>query len=233
MSVDDVRYKLADELQADIVYGGFLPYVRGVGADVLEWFRPYADIVLTNIGEFDQDRSVALLTACSYAKPYSMSWIHYGIRKALYEAGLLDQIEYWHLSSAGLIPSCLEEVAPFCCYDWNNDQASVQDLKELRETLGAYFASWMSRYAIPFNKTVVTYFRSGSNTQRAIAGASESSRAVMILAADDPPPEMLKPITLNGAYQDPDCALLCVSGLQALIQVLFECNKGNDGIKTD
>lgn len=223
MSIEEVRSVLAKELQVEAVYGGFPPYVREVGADILEWFRPYADIVLNSAEEFDQHRSAVLLTACSYAKPYSMSWIHYGIRKALYEAGLLHKVEYWHLSSAGVIPSCLEEEAPFCCYDWNNAQASERDLEALRETLDGYFCRWMSCYAIPLDKTVVTYFRAGSNTQRAIAGTAESSRAIMVQTADNPPPGILEPITLGGAYQDPDCALLCISSLQALVQILFGC----------
>ncbi len=194
--------------------------ITGVGKETLDWFRPFANTILSHAQDFTTDREVVLVTVCSYAKPYSHSFIHYGIDRALHEAGVLNKVEKWHLSSAGIIPACLEEVVPFCCYNWDNAEASTEDLVALREALRDYFTRWLSLYASPLKKRVVTYFREDSNTQKAI----ESCPGVWVRATAAPH-RVVNPyrlITLDGRYMDPDCILLGSGNLSLLTRTIEE-----------
>ena len=214
--------KVKDELEYLLSGCARDPYMRGTSKAILDWFRPFANTVLANAHEFATDKPVVLLTVCSYAKPYSNSFIHYGIDKDLYDAGLWEDVEKWHLSSAGVIPSALEEEVPFCSYDWNNADASEEDLEELRLTLQDYFARWLALYLHPLGKRLVTYFRRGSNTQNAIDNTPmQPSQFPCRVIVDPSLPEEDEPkITLGGRHTDPDCALLHPYALDSLVSSL-------------
>jgi len=120
---------------------------------------------------------VALLTVCSWAKPYSQSHIHRAIRQDLMttgpKGGLLNQIDYIHLSSAGVIPHACEKWYPFTAYDWNNARV---DTEALTEALEVYIAERLMRFVKRFESHYshwVTYFRGNSTTSKAILRVQE------------------------------------------------------------
>ena len=221
MSVEDVKRELATE--GPIQLTGYPAYVRGCSREILEWFSKFNDVLLEHITEFDQGKKVVLLTVCSYAKPYSHSFIHYGIRKALFEAELLDEIEYWHLSSAGVIPSCMEEEVPYCCYDWNNAHATEDDLRALREYLEDHYLHWLKQYISPLKKSVVTYFRPESNTRQAIDRVIYRPSETPVIHVEPTRRRSTKYTcaSLLGEYADPDGLLLHTHNLRYLVDSIY------------
>ena len=197
-------------------------YIQGATRQELEYFEPFSDLILAHAHEFST-HPIVLLTVCSYAKPYSNSFIHYEMRKALYKRQLLDMIEIWHLSSGGVIPTQLEKSIPWVCYDWNNEEASEDDLAALRGALTDRFIRWMQIYGRG-KKQVVTYFRPESNTARAIESssgiASLSNVTSVIPECVDSQRESLRSVTLDGVVDDPDAMLILPINLKLLTDVL-------------
>ena len=218
-TADELAF-LAREFRSGVPGPG-LPYLQGTSLEHLTWFRPFADAILSRVHEFEAF-PIALVTVCSWAKPYSQSYVHYGLRRALFQMGLLGGIEYWHLSSAGMIPSELETRYPLCAYDWDNAEASEVELSALKEALKDYFERWWLLYGQCKSK-VVTYFREGSNTNQAIALCKISSCGnppCRVQAGGWSSEEVRKEVTLNGFYSDPDIVLLDVENLKMLYQAL-------------
>src|SRR5688572_2624627 len=102
------------------------PYLQG--EDALMLYAPEFDIGRQAIAySWRPKHEYAIFTTCSWAKPFSQSYVHTPIRLALYDAGLLNSLDYVHISTAGVIPHECETWYPFCAYDWNNDRFADGD----------------------------------------------------------------------------------------------------------
>ena len=178
---------------------------------------------------------VALLTVCSWAKPYSQSYIHYEIRSALYREGLLDQVDYIHVSNAGVVPHEAETWYPFTAYDWNNHGVNDPMLfLALRQTIQRHLIAFLSKFK-PHWDVVVPYFRLGSNTHQAMLGVIEAmpmagstpflgspdvGRWNAVWAEPDVPKDMAEMYTELVGYVDPDLALVRGENLTSLVTTL-------------
>lgn len=140
-----------------------MEYLQGVGP----YYTDHDDFVKLNraiLDSYEPKHAHAFFTICSWAKPYSASYIHRGIRKAFREGKILNEIDYIHISSAGIIPAEAELWA--VNYDWNNSW--VQDeltSKLLRERIAKRLSDFIGKFSYE-NKFV--YLRPLSNTLKAI-----------------------------------------------------------------
>jgi hypothetical protein len=113
------------------------------------------------------NNSIAFLTICSHAKPYSKSFIHSMIRKYLWEQGFLSTTDYIHISNAGIIPSTAEMEYPFNAYDWDGTLCSDEVKQYHIEAIKRRFKLWVSLYAKNYQQIII-YLRGGGNTFGAI-----------------------------------------------------------------
>lgn len=205
----------------------YLPYISGTSSAELKLFRPFAELILEHsedIRAVYPSTRVILLTACSYAKPYSHSFIHRAIRKALFAIRGSKSIEIWHLSSAGAIPSVLERCYPFCAYDWNNEYASAEAQVQLRDALRAHFSRWFDTYVrknVPVTVPVVLYFRRDSNTAQAICNALPDlpSRTIVptfVSPVSESEVDFSREPVLYPGSRDPDAMLALRDNLEEL-----------------
>jgi hypothetical protein len=125
----------------------------------------YQNAIFNTIEDLDPNKFV-LFTTCSHGKPYGKSHIHYVLRNYLAKVGLMDKLEQWHLSSAGVIPHVMHEEYPYAHYDWNNEWATPETLTLLRDSITSRLAEWWSWYGP--TKLVFFYLREDSNTLNAV-----------------------------------------------------------------
>lgn len=133
--------------------------LRGVGQRYLDEFAHHWKTLWPQRAA----KPVCLLTICSHAKPYFKSYIHMSIRKSLHHTGLLDDIEYAHISNAGIIPSDAGDSYPYDSYDWNNALASPYVVELLRKKMRADLTYWDENFAHNYS-AVVVYLRAPGNT---------------------------------------------------------------------
>jgi len=142
-----------------------MEYLKGEGP----YFSDHPSIVLANqaiLDSFVPQHPFAFFTICSWGKPYSRSYVHNRIREGLFDANLLDKVDYIHMSSAGIVPFDCELWYPFFSYDWNNDCIDDEvTFKLLRDRLSARLTEFIERmgYAEMF-----FYIRPSSNTSAAV-----------------------------------------------------------------
>jgi len=138
-------------------------YLQGTGPDYID----HENMLRLNkaiLDVFEPKHPYAFFTICSWAKPYSASYIHKGIRRGLRKAGVLDKVDYIHISSAGVIPADAELWA--CFYDWSNDW--IQDeitFKLLQKRISERLAAFLEKFQY---QKCFYYVRPGSNTIKAI-----------------------------------------------------------------
>lgn len=134
---------------------------------------------------YNRDKTVALLTICSHAKPYSKSFIHSMIRKRLYEEDVLEKIDYAHISTAGIVPSGYEMVYPFNAYDHDGTQMTEAAKSHFSDVTYQRIGRWLSKYRHDY-KRVVFYLRDQGKTYTAAKRACEDVDSIntYIVGAD-------------------------------------------------
>ncbi|UPT53311.1 hypothetical protein [Synechococcus phage Yong-L2-223] len=163
-------------------------------------------------------RPVAFMTICSHAKPYSKSHIHASLRKALYDWGLLDTLDYIHISGAGITPSEAEMVYPFNAYDGDYMEATENAKAYLREVLERRLKEWLAEYSEPYEKIVV-YLKPTGNTASAVEALirdTQDPRITFVKAQGG-----LKYRLPYALTHDPDDCLLHEKNLRALWEVFW------------
>jgi len=139
-------------------------YFRGTGplyCDALEFQIANKAILDTYVPR----HSVALFTVCSWAKPFDASFIHYLLKSELQNQKMLDQVDYIHVSSAGVIPCEYEHWEPFVNYDWNNQTATPASLRLLQKRIEQRLQTFLEKFRW---KRCYYYFREDSNTAVAV-----------------------------------------------------------------
>jgi len=149
-----------------------MEYLQGVGPHFIDhpdWIALEDAIADT----YRMQHSAAFFTICSHAKPYSKSAIHDRIREALYNADVLDRVDYIHISSAGIIPAEAEMWATH--YDWNNACIDIDDeltylllRRRIQERLSRFL------YRFPYGRCFF-YLRPESNTWHAVKARLDQS----------------------------------------------------------
>jgi hypothetical protein len=212
-----------------------LIYRKGEGPTFLSDFEiEQANATILNAWQPQHD--IALFVPCSWAKPYSQSFVHFSIRRELLIAGLLDRVDYIHISSIGVVPYDVEDWYPFCAYDWNN--ANVRNpwtFRALQISMLARLIKFMQRFQGAWRKSLF-YFREGSHTIEVVRGLPPdiltekthflgqvpTSKIEIVpihpLASDD----FWTEIELLVGYREPDAVLTCDQAMDQLFNALKE-----------
>src|SRR5262245_31160939 len=103
----------------------------------------------------------------------NQSYLHYRIRYWLHRMRVLGQMDYIHVSSAGIIPFLCVNWYPFNAYDWNNAMADAETLSYMRGRIADHFDRFNARKH--YSRRIV-YLRGGSNTARALETTSAISQ---------------------------------------------------------
>jgi hypothetical protein len=175
-------------------------------------------------------RPIALFTVCSWAKPFSQSYIHTSIRQSLVGTFLSD-IDYIHVSSAGIIPHECETWWPFCAYDWDNSKISESarevTFQLLRDIIQDHLLSFLWQFPVSSWKYILFYFREASNTAHAIDDALtflglevDLSRTRRIYVSSELDASTTRYLRLLYDYVDPDAALITGRNLRMLSTAL-------------
>jgi hypothetical protein len=173
-------------------------YFKGVG-------RRYVDMFETEYRKLWADRKLqrrAFLTICSHAKPYSKSYIHTSIRRALHQRSFLNDTDYIHISNAGLIPSEAETDHPFCAYDWDGSECSVEDVRYHKAAMERRLHDWFIEYGRHYER-IVCYLRAGGNTGTVMQHIAERYRVELVLAVPVESPDYMALPDLDDCLADP------------------------------
>ncbi len=190
-------------------------FLRGVGLRYLK--HPFFEEAYRKIIEEYEPpkKKLCLFIPCSYGKPYSQSFIHYFIQKAIVESGAYEQVHQVILTNAGVVPRELDEYYPFCAYDWN-PQYETPEIKKLytevlAERLKGYLQKHGSRYEM-----LACYLRWDSDSYAAVRIVEkELGVSIPNLAPNNVPAEEVSEISL-GIYEDPDLVLITRTSLEQL-----------------
>lgn len=176
--LNEVRYRLAttsnlglNDLVRDANFSSHapVPFLSGTGRMYIDMFeRAWRDAWIAQ--PYNPNHTVALLTICSHAKPYSKSFIHSTIRKKLYEIGMLDAIQYAHISTAGIIPSEAEMTYPFNAYDHDGSKMTDEAKSYFSRITYLRICRWLDKYGGNY-KRVVFYLRGEGKTHKAAVNA--------------------------------------------------------------
>lgn len=142
-----------------------LPYLSGVGRAYVDMFEEHWRKAWDR---HVQGGRIAFMTICSHAKPYSKSFIHTSIRKHLHEIGKLNEIDYIHISNAGIVPASAEMVYPFNAYDWNGQLCTTEVLAYHKEAISRRFEHWLDQFS-HFYDGVIIYLRADGNTHGSVS----------------------------------------------------------------
>ena len=199
-----------NERDVDRSSENLIPYLKGTGTVFLEHFEKLFKALWRKKQKF---KTVAFLTICSHAKPYSKSYIHGSIRERLHNLGVLDSVDYLHISNAGIIPHEDSLTPPFDAYDWDNSKASERVRKLLRDTIVRRLKWWLENYGERYDKLVI-YLRYNGTTLSAVREVLESAsndipyQIVPALESDIGLPWLL--------HKDPDDCLTLFTNLHTL-----------------
>lgn len=171
------RHWGTDSFERDVVFSDRnpLPYYQGTGKLYLDIFDGLTEKLWGMKASY---KPIAVMTICSHAKPYAKSWIHCEIRKALHSAvimtgqihtKMLDQIDYIHISNAGIIPHESSKTESMVNrYDWNGADITKEEVKDLlRERIRDRLRKWYSEWGIHY-KGIIVYLRPSGNTIKAV-----------------------------------------------------------------
>jgi hypothetical protein len=193
------------------------PYFAGVGKVYVDMFE---DAWRGVWHRRKIEKPTAFMTICSHAKPYSKSFIHTSIRKALHEAKMLPVCDYIHISNAGIIPASAEMEYPFNAYDWNGDLCTPEVKDYHISAIKRRFKDWLDTYGASYERIVI-YLRHGGNTFNAVSS---------VMLKRDPHPELrtfLVPALATERHypkfvhtRDPDDCLTHQKNLDFLIGVM-------------
>ena len=184
-------------------------YLRGVGLRYLvnKYFEEGFKKIISSYKP-KRKYIVGLIIPCSYGKPYSQSFIHYFIRKAISDFIIKGYVHEIIVTNAGVIPRELDEYWPYCSYDWN-PMYETEEIKELYiqvlvKRLKAYIETFKDYY-----EYFAAYLRWDSDSWRAVEIVSKSlGIKIPNLAPKSVPKEEVNDVSLGGLYVDPDLVLI-------------------------
>ncbi|WFO75695.1 DUF5591 domain-containing protein [Desulfurococcaceae archaeon MEX13E-LK6-19] len=192
-------------------------YLRGVGLKYLvnKYFEEGFKKILTNYRP-KKKYIVGLIIPCSYGKPYSQSYIHYFIRKAIKDFILKEYVHEIIVTNAGVVPRELDEYWPYCAYDWN----PKYETNEIKKMYTKVLASRLKTYIETFREyytQFAAYLRWDSDSWKAVEIVSnELGIKIPNLAPSTIPAEELEEVRLGGLYDDPDLVLITHTSLSKL-----------------
>ena len=193
-------------------------YLRGVGVKYLlhPAFVEGFEKILTLYRPARKYR-LCLVLPCSYAKPYSHSFIHYHIIKALRESGHYNEIHQVIVTNAGVVPRELEEYYPYIAYDWNPRYETPQIKERYVEVLSYRLRKYIEKFR-EFYEKFACFLRHDSDSYRAVREV-EKALGIEIpnLAPEEVPREEVEEVSLHGVYYDPDLALITPTALKSLV----------------
>lgn len=144
-------------------------FLRGVGENFLT--HPFFEEAFNKILKEYKPKKyyrLCLFLPCAYGKPYSQSYIHYHLIRALRQLGKsYEDIHQVILTNAGVVPRELEEHYPFCCYDWN----PLFENSEIKERYSQVLFERLIGYITTFKKfydAFACYLRLNSDGYRSI-----------------------------------------------------------------
>lgn len=211
--------------------GNCRAYLRGVGLRYLTG-KEFEEGFKKILQEYKPAKRypVGLIIPCSYGKPYSQSFIHYLLRRAIYGHIVSGDVHEIIVTNAGVVPRELDEHWPYTAYDWNPSY-ETPEIKEaytevLAERLRKYIERFMSYYGC-----FAAYLRWDSDSWRAVRiVAEELGMDIPNLAPKEVPAGELKELSLGGLYEDPDMALVTPSSTNQLArglrELIKECREG-------
>jgi hypothetical protein len=196
---------------------GCREYLRGVGKRYLTspYFEEGWRKLLENYTP-PKKYKLGLILPCSYGKPYSQSYIHYNIRRAIMEYLVKGELHEIIVTNAGVVPRELDEYWPYTAYDWNpkyeNNLIKKCYTKVLSERLIGYLRKNMGYY-----KEIAAFLRWDSDSWKAVEIASKALNfRVDNLAPASVDREEVEDVSLNGLYKDEDLVLITPSALRLL-----------------
>jgi hypothetical protein len=193
-------------------------YLRGVGWKYLaEW--PFDEAHRRLLESYKPGRKyrLGLFIPCAYGKPYSQSYIHYLIRRAIKDyikSGVLHEII---LTNAGVVPRELDEYWPYTAYDWN----PLKETPEIRECYKNVLKNRILDYLTKnkdYYMMFAAYLRWDSDSWAALREvAEELDMDIPNLAAKTVPRIELEEASLGLGYiEDPDLILVTPTSLSGL-----------------
>jgi len=207
------------------------------GGDELDWVKGHARLYLRGVGwrytagwPFDEAHErvirdykpgrryrLGLFIPCSYGKPYSQSYIHYFIRKAIapwLRAGLVHEII---LTNAGVVPRELEEYWPYVAYDWNPRFETPEVRECYRRVLAERILGYLKAHG-GYYEGIAAYLRWNSDSWAALReAASALGLTVENLAARGVPESEIREVGLGLGYEDDeDIVLITRTSLESL-----------------
>lgn len=202
----------------ELIWGGDgREYLRGVGIRYLrhEAFEEGYRKLLTRYKPKKTYR-LLLFIPCSYGKPYSQSYIHYFIIKALKETGFYDDIHQVIVTNAGVVPRELDEYYPYVAYDWN-PKYETPEIKELyTQVLYERLKGYLLRFK-KYYKYVACYLRWNSDSYKAIKLVEkELNINIPNLAPQEVPEEEIKDVSLGVYIYEEDLMLITKTALKTL-----------------
>lgn len=172
---------------------------------------------------------VGLIIPCSYGKPYSQSFIHYLLRRAIYRFIVAGDVHEIIVTNAGVVPRELDEYWPYTAYDWN----PIYETPEIKEVYTQVLAERLKKYIEAFRSyygCFAAYLRWDSDSWRAVRMvADELGISIPNLAPKEVSREELRELSLGGLYEDPDMVLVVPSSTAYLAErlgdLLRNCGK--------
>ena len=174
-------------------------YLRGVGLRYLvnEHFEEGFKKIITRYKP-KRKYIIGLIIPCSYGKPYSQSYIHYFIRKAISNYIINGYVHEIIVTNAGVVPRKLDEYWPYCSYDWN----LIYETREIKELYVQVLTKRLKAYIEAFKgyyKCFTSYLRWDSDSWRAVEAVSKSLNIeIPNLAPRNVPKEEIDHMTLGG-----------------------------------
>ncbi len=192
-------------------------YLRGVGYKYL--VNQYYEEGFRNLLEDYKPKKkypLALILPCSYGKPYSQSYIHYNIRKAIKDFLKKELIHEIIVTNAGVVPRELDEHWPYTAYDWNPRYETPQIKKCYTEILSERIKQYFEKHG-NYYKKIAAYLRWDSDSWRAVEKAMKQlGKNIVNLTPKSISPEEIDEASLQGLYEDPDIQLITNTSLKSL-----------------
>jgi hypothetical protein len=154
-------------------------FYQGTGRMFMQMFKDH----WKQFWPASKKRKVAFMSTCSHAKPYGKSYIHMAIRQKLYKLGVLDKVDYIHISGAGVTTTDVGYEYPYCAYDGDYSQASNEIRTKLRDKIAADLAYWYSSAGKDYDEIII-YLRQPSLTIGAVMTSIFTCPNVTIVRAD-------------------------------------------------
>jgi len=194
-------------------------YLRGVGVKYL--LHPAFNEGFEKLLKVYKPRkryALCLFIPCSYGKPYSQSFIHYFIQKAIAESGFFNEVHQVILTNAGVVPRELEEYYPYVAYDWNPSYETPEVKKLYVEVLAWRLRRFIEAFRGFYTK-FACFLRWDSDSFKAVGIAARSlGIEIPNLAPQSVPESEVEEVSLRGIYSDPDLVLITPTALRSLTE---------------